>query len=417
MNSKRTVLATTLALLLSACGGGSNSGVAPAPPGPSGDNGPSDVPAPQIGMFLDAPVAGIAYRIVGKTEVKQTNANGEYEYQPGEQVIFSIGGIELPAVAATGIVTPLTVFDTNDLTAPSVVNLARLLQTLDTDGNPENGITIAAAAHSNAAGMAVNFADTAAFETSVVNLIANGGGATELVTSQDAIEHVQAQLVANGLSLVGTWKVREVAGVVTTVTFLNDGHYLLVQTDPDADESGGPGVEYGTYTWNSTTGELSVKVVKETDGEWGLSHPLGKTIAELKSDGSVLEVHDTEDDVAEVFAMDRLAADADHPLVGTWKGPAEVCGCELSLVMFTADGDYVMAEIAEADAAGQSGFEVGTYDWTDGVLSVEISSDTNGEWGLAEANAQFTLPSVEVQDDSLVIDLVDEDAFALTRLP
>jgi hypothetical protein len=85
--------------------------------------------------------------------------------------------------------------------------------------------------------------------------------------------------------------------------------------------------------------------------------------------------------------------------------------------MFTADGDYVMAEIAETDAAGQSGFEVGTYDWTAGVLSVEISSDTNGEWGLAEANAQFTLPSVEVQDDSLVIDLVDEDAFALTRLP
>jgi hypothetical protein len=417
MNSKCTVLATTLALLLSACGGGSDGSVSPAPSDPSGSNGPSNDPAPQIGMFLDAPVAGIAYRSVGKTEVKYTNADGEYEYQPGEQVIFSIGGIELPAVAATGVVTPLTVFATNDLTDPSVVNLARLLQTLDTDGNPENGITIAAAAHSNATGMTVNFADTAAFETGVSNLIANGGGATELVTSQDAIDHVQSQLVANGLSLVGTWHVRAAAGVVTTITFLNDGHYLLVQTDPDADESGGPGVEYGTYSWNPTTGELSVEVTSETDGEWGLSHPLGKTIAELKSNGTVLEIHDTEDDVPEVFGMERLAADAEHPLAGTWKVPAEICGCELALVIFSADGDYVMAEIGETDDVGQSGFEVGIYDWTSGVLSAEISSDTNGEWGLAAANAQFTVPSVEVQDDSLVIDLADEDAFALTRLP
>ena len=117
-------------------------------------------------MFLDAPVAGIAYTIVGTTEVKYTNAEGEFEYQPGDEVVFSIGGIELPAVTATGVVTPLTVFDTNDLTDTKVVNFARLLQTLDTDGDPDNGISIAEVAHQSAAGLTVDFEDPA-FDSNV----------------------------------------------------------------------------------------------------------------------------------------------------------------------------------------------------------------------------------------------------------
>ena len=268
------------------------------------------------------------------------------------------------------MVTPLTVFDTNDLTAPSVVNPARLLQTLDTDGNPTTASRSRQPAHSNATGMTVNFAHRR-LRNQRHQPDRERRRRDRASHLQDAIDHVQRQLVANGLSLVGTWHVRAAAGVVTTITFLNDGHYLLVQTDPDADESGGPGVEYGTYSWNPTTGELSVKVASETDGEWGLSQPLGKTIAELKSNGTVLEVHDTEDDVPEVFGMNRLAADAEHPLAGTWKVPAEIC--------VRARARDLQRGRRLRHGGNRSGgrrrpvrLEVGTYDWTSGVLSAEI---------------------------------------------
>ena len=188
------------------------------------------------------------------------------------------------------------VFETSNLTDPQVVNLARLLQTLDSDPT-DDVITIAEAAHQNAASLEVDFADTAAFETSVTNLIANGGGSTTLVSAEVAIEHMQEELVELGLSPVGTWYVRtDESNALITVTFMNDGRYLLVENGvPDVGEtSGGPGVEYGTYEWDSTTGALTAQVaagseslLTDTNGDWGLSHPQGTMTMVITGDTAV----------------------------------------------------------------------------------------------------------------------------------
>jgi hypothetical protein len=107
--------------------------------------GSSSSPA-LTGVFLDAPVEGLYYETAsGRTGY--TNANGEYAYSDGDTVTFYIGGktgFKLGnTVTAKGIVN---VFDvagnaSKNIDDVKTANILRLLQTLDTDGNPDNGIS------------------------------------------------------------------------------------------------------------------------------------------------------------------------------------------------------------------------------------------------------------------------------------
>ena len=93
-----------------------------------------------VGVFSDSPVGGINFSTPTISGV--TDADGSFRYRDGETVIFSIGNLALPAVLASEMVTPLDMGIEPDINDPSVVNIARLLQSLDEDGNPDNGILI-----------------------------------------------------------------------------------------------------------------------------------------------------------------------------------------------------------------------------------------------------------------------------------
>ena len=118
--------------------------------------------------------------------------------------------------------------------------------------------------------------------------------ALTLVSAEVAIEHMQEELVERGLSPMGTWYVRTgESNALVTVTFMNDGRYLLVENGvPEVGEtSGGPGVEYGTYEWDSTTGVLTTQVAEgsetlltDTNGDWGLSDPQGTMTMVIEGD-------------------------------------------------------------------------------------------------------------------------------------
>ncbi len=60
---------------------------------------------------------------------------GEYDYVDGETVTFFIGDLEFPLVAA-GVVTPLSIANTQDTSNSTVVNMIRLLQTQIKMGTP-----------------------------------------------------------------------------------------------------------------------------------------------------------------------------------------------------------------------------------------------------------------------------------------
>jgi hypothetical protein len=113
-------------IILSGCGGGS-------------DSSPGE-PATALGQFKDSNVEGLAYVSGGLSGV--TNELGEFNYEVGNSVTFSVGAVELGRVEGKEVVTPQDLIEDGDTDTPAVQNIVRFLMTLDADGDPSNGITI-----------------------------------------------------------------------------------------------------------------------------------------------------------------------------------------------------------------------------------------------------------------------------------
>jgi Ca2+-binding RTX toxin-like protein len=80
------------------------------------------------------------------------------------------------------------------------------------------------------------------------------------------------RVVSNTDPLVGGWTLSD-ANSTVAITFLEDGSYFLAESGSEiADPTGQDGMEFGTYTWNPTTGAFTSNTTVNTNGEWGLSH-------------------------------------------------------------------------------------------------------------------------------------------------
>lgn len=198
MKMTKNALLLALSVGLTACGGGGSDN----PVQPATDTETQIPPTSQIaiqsGRFVDSAVQGLRYRT--DTRNGTTDDNGTFEYAASESIVFSIGSIDLPPVAADDLITPLSVFNTTDISRIEVINLARLLQTLDTDGNAINGINISDEAHQSATGLTIDFASNS-FDDSVSNLIANSGSIlTTLIGGESALDHLAITLLEEGVT-------------------------------------------------------------------------------------------------------------------------------------------------------------------------------------------------------------------------
>ena len=131
------------------------------------------------GTFVDAPVDGLNYESGSVSGV--TDSDGEFEYEVGNTIRFFIGDVALgEAVKGKSLITPLDLVNNGEIDTPAVINIARLLQSLDSD--PGDGfITIpaavrAAAARSNVALSSaievLDFSDATAFVNVASHLVA-----------------------------------------------------------------------------------------------------------------------------------------------------------------------------------------------------------------------------------------------------
>jgi para-nitrobenzyl esterase len=97
------------------------------------------------GVFVDSPVAGLDYR-GGEAGPSRTDDEGRFQYLEGEILTFSIGDLDLGAAPGSSVITPLDVVaGAADAEDPRVLNMLVLLQTLDADGDLNNGIQLTAA--------------------------------------------------------------------------------------------------------------------------------------------------------------------------------------------------------------------------------------------------------------------------------
>lgn len=102
--------------------------------------GNSDVPIRQ-GVFVDAPVEGLSY-VTTSGLTGTTNAAGVFNYVAGDSVTFSLGSVKFPSVVAGDLISPLELTGASSANHPGALAIARLLQSVDSDGNPDNGITV-----------------------------------------------------------------------------------------------------------------------------------------------------------------------------------------------------------------------------------------------------------------------------------
>jgi hypothetical protein len=116
-------------LVLAACGGSSNSTTS------TPNNSDNSEAVSKIGVFIDAPVKGLAYVSSPSGKEGVTNEKGEFEYIDGDTVSFNMGSIELgkavPDKDKTVKVTQLR----------EALLVAQLLQVLDADAD-ENKIDV-----------------------------------------------------------------------------------------------------------------------------------------------------------------------------------------------------------------------------------------------------------------------------------
>lgn len=156
---------------------------------------------PKRGHFWDSPVDGLSYETgAGKGK---TAEGGAFDYFPGEKASFAVGNVPLGTAVADHRVTPLDLFngvDTNDLENNPAINLARLLQSLDDNQKPKDGIRISDAAITclNAAAeefvaQGADFTNTAAVEA-LINTTVTCDSTLVAVSAEDAKVHLDAEL-------------------------------------------------------------------------------------------------------------------------------------------------------------------------------------------------------------------------------
>jgi hypothetical protein len=187
---KQTWLTAGLLLTLTACGGG-------------GGDSTTATETVSTGAFIDSAVEGLQYETA--TRSGTTNSLGEYDYLAGETVTFSIGGIVLGSAIAGSVVTPLSLVpDATNATNPMVTNIVRLLLSLDSDGDPDNGITISSEVTTAANDLAVDFsvADLSA-DDGIISLLNNLPTLT-LVSESVAQNHFNLTLAIKAKSTWGS---------------------------------------------------------------------------------------------------------------------------------------------------------------------------------------------------------------------
>ncbi len=351
----------------------------------SSSSSSSVTPTPTLtGVFVDSVVAGIDYRTATKTGT--TTALGEYEYLEGETVVFFIGDLELPAVPAKGVVTPadIAAAHSSDSTIAAITktNILQLLQTLDKDGDPTNGIQITDTASSLFAGANVPDITTAEFDTAVASLLPQG---TTLVSEVDALAHFDSTLQAQ---LLGSWMYSEGEGKRNVLTFIDDKTYLIIHEHDDEESQRAGSVEYGSYEWDLATSELRVQLIGQSDENGGLysenSETAGVVTHTIAVDGTTLTLGTPSDGQA-VFTRVR---DNTNPFIGGW-GMINANDAEkLHILTFLSATEYAIAHTKNEsnyinESAQPLSGEFGSYTLTNNQFLVTgVTVDTDGDGGL-----------------------------------
>jgi DNA-binding beta-propeller fold protein YncE len=138
---KKTVLTSfCIGVLLSlhGCGSSNSSTTTPiiTPPPPPTTN------TVLSGQFTVAGLAVEGLSFMSASQTGHTDSSGTFLYEEGETVTLSLGTIIVAELPGKASITPLDIFSESNWESISVQNMYRLFRLLDSDQQPENGISI-----------------------------------------------------------------------------------------------------------------------------------------------------------------------------------------------------------------------------------------------------------------------------------
>jgi hypothetical protein len=198
--SYKYIILLVLSLWLSACGGGESTSE-------SSSNTLLDTKTTVTGIIVDAQICGLRYESVGPEGEKThgtTNLKGEYEYFEGGTTTFFVGGIEVAQTTPKKMLSITTLA----VTQQEQENIARFLQTLDWDSNPENGILLNNTAINAFDVTKLRFDDN--FEADFANvksqLLSSNAQNISLVSNIVAVEHASKSQRLSSLQEMDLYK-------------------------------------------------------------------------------------------------------------------------------------------------------------------------------------------------------------------
>ncbi|MEN3978765.1 hypothetical protein [Acinetobacter sp. CWB-B33] len=396
---KKTLLAISLSCLLAACGSDSSD---------DSSNPPSS--SLKTGVLTDGPVSNVRYET--SSGVKgSTNAKGEFQYNSGDSVTFYLGDIKLGSAAAQAHITPI------ELSANESVrtNLLILLQSLDSDHNHSNGITISDAVIAVLKDKTINLSlPTASFvqDASLLQVLQNSG--LTLVSEDTAKSNFFNSFIQDS---TGAWLYEDKANNIKVVLYiegkapnssdLNAFNFTFGQIGA-ADDSGQSGIEQGQLSWNAVNGNLSrtQDFEVDTNGEWGFSNPSAAASLQYGPTADTLVFKEGD----QSFSFKRVN-NTSGSLAGSWQSDSQ-------LATFFSDGSYIHIETAGNDCSSP-GIESGTYTAANGSLkAASVAYDTNGCAGLVDSS--YNPPSLDtfsyvINGSTAAIQYENEDPRIFTR--
>lgn len=399
---KLKLLGLNCIFLVTACGGGGGGG--------GGAGTPSDS---LTGIFTDSPVYGVKYQ----TDSLQglTNALGEFDYLEGESIVFSIGDLQFPSISATQQITPT---DLAQGSSEVRTNILQLLQSLDDDNNPENGISISAEAE-NAFKDSTLDLESANFDSEAQAILDTIGDGIQLVSAEQAEAHFQS---AQEAQILGSWLYSEGEGKRNVLTFVEGNEYVIIHEHTDDGDQVAGSVEYGTYSWDIESGAFSTSLIEQSDNSGGL-YDEGSSVSSASLAGDELTLGFT-DDAGETVTFSRIK-NLPGALQGAWK-LYEAESDNLNILTFLSDTEYVLAHTNNLEdydnsnepAQALSG-EFGTLAISGDNYTATASIETDGDGGLYnkdhldENTNTFT---VERWGDLSSEDIGEGDEYSFTRI-
>ena len=154
-----------------------------------------DVSAIQTKTIIDGVIEGLAYTTSSGLS-GLTDQHGNFEHREGDSVTFKVGDIEIGTLTpedllqGTAFLQDIANVDRSDLNDEYVENMGVFLQSLDADGNPDNGITITSESHAAFEGVEIDL--RTASEEEVQSVIERAGRTA--ISEEQAMDHIQRML-------------------------------------------------------------------------------------------------------------------------------------------------------------------------------------------------------------------------------